>query len=65
MPYALCAHLETLRGLTHDDLKWDANSPFQKVGGFDQLEPEAAPWPSAVPRGRLNQFLAWPISNGS
>jgi hypothetical protein len=39
--YALCAHLENLRGLTHDDLKWGADSPFQKVGGFDQLEPEA------------------------
>ena len=39
--YALCAHVEELKGLTHDDLKWGWNSPFKKVGTFDELEPEA------------------------
>ena len=39
--YALCAHVEELRGLTHDELKWGWNSPFKKVGSFDELEPEA------------------------
>ena len=39
--YALCAHVEELGGLTHDDLKWGWNSPFRKIGTFDELEPEA------------------------
>ena len=39
--YALCAHVEELEGLTHDDLKWGWNSPFKKIGTFDELEPEA------------------------
>ena len=39
--YALCAHLDELKGLTHDDLKWGWKSPFKKVGSFDELEPEA------------------------
>jgi hypothetical protein len=39
--YALCAHLDEMKGLTHDDLKWGWNSPFKKVGTFDELEPEA------------------------
>jgi hypothetical protein len=39
--YALCAYVKELHGLTHDDLKWQADSPFQKIGTFDQLEPEA------------------------
>ena len=39
--YALCAHVEELKGLTHDDLKWGRDSPLKKVGTFDELEPEA------------------------
>jgi hypothetical protein len=39
--YALCAHVEELKGLTHDDLKWGHDSPLKKVGTFDELEPEA------------------------
>ena len=39
--YALCAHLDELKDASHDYLKWGENSPFQKVGGFDALEPEA------------------------
>jgi hypothetical protein len=39
--YALCARLTELRGLSHDDLKWGWDSPFKKVGTFDDLEPEA------------------------
>jgi hypothetical protein len=39
--YALCAHVEELNGLTHDDLKWGWDSPFKKIGTFDELEPEA------------------------
>ena len=39
--YKLCAHLDELKGRTHDDLKWLPDSPFLKVGGFDALEPEA------------------------
>ena len=38
--YALCAHLE-LKDRSHDELKWDENSPLKKVGTFDELEPEA------------------------
>jgi hypothetical protein len=39
--YALCAYIEELEGKSHDDLKWAGNSPFKKVGTFDELEPEA------------------------
>ena len=39
--YALCAHVEELKGLTHDDLKWGPDSALKKVGTFDELEPEA------------------------
>ncbi len=39
--YELCAQLAALPGLTHDDLKWTSESPFNKVGSFDDLEPEA------------------------
>jgi hypothetical protein len=39
--YSLCSHLEQVRGMTHDDLKWSADSPFYKLGGFDEFEPEA------------------------
>jgi hypothetical protein len=30
-----------LKGKSHDELKWSGNSPFKKVGTFDELEPEA------------------------
>jgi hypothetical protein len=39
--HKLCAHLDELKGRTHDDLKWRPDSPFLKVGGFDVLESEA------------------------
>ena len=39
--YALCEYLEDLEGKSHDELKWGGNSPFKKVGTFDELEPEA------------------------
>jgi len=39
--YELCAYLGDMKGLTHDGLKWDEDSPFRKVGSFDDLEPEA------------------------
>jgi hypothetical protein len=39
--YELCPYVKALRGLTHDDLKWAGESPFHKIGTFDQLEPEA------------------------
>ena len=39
--YALCAYLDELEGKTHDELKWSGDSPFQKIGTFDELEPEA------------------------
>ena len=39
--YVLCAHLEQLKALSHDELKWAENTPFRKVGTFDELEPEA------------------------
>lgn len=39
--YTLCAYVKELDGLTHDDLKWEGDSPFQKIGTFDQFEPEA------------------------
>lgn len=39
--YALCEHLGELEGKSHDQLKWAGNSPFKRVGTFDELEPEA------------------------
>jgi hypothetical protein len=39
--YALCEYLEDLEGKSHDELKWGGNSPFKRVGTFDELEPEA------------------------
>jgi hypothetical protein len=47
--YALCEHLTELEGKSHDELKWSANSPFKKVGSFDELEPEAR----AIVKGTL------------
>lgn len=41
MEYSLCAYVDEMEGLSHEDLKWDENSPFHKVGSFDQLEAEA------------------------
>lgn len=48
--YALCEHLGELEGKSHDELKWAGNSPFKKVGTFDELEPEAR----RIVRGTLN-----------
>ena len=39
--YALCAYLGDLEGKNHDELKWGGDSPFRKIGTFDELEPEA------------------------
>ena len=39
--YELCAQLAALPGRTQDDLKWAPDSPFNKLGSFDDLEPEA------------------------
>lgn len=39
--YALCDHLAALEDATHAQLKWSPDSPFNEVGGFDALEPEA------------------------
>ena len=39
--YELCAQLDALPGRTQDDLKWASDSPFTKIGSFDDLEPEA------------------------
>jgi hypothetical protein len=39
--YSLCPYLKDLEGKNHDELKWSGNSPFRKVGTFDELEPEA------------------------
>ena len=39
--YSLCAYMDELTGVNQNDLKWSGGSPFYKVGGFDQLEPEA------------------------
>jgi hypothetical protein len=39
--YVLCEYLRELEGKSHDELKWAGNSPFNKVGTFDELEPEA------------------------
>ena len=44
----LCPYLNEMQHMTHDDLKWGWESPFQKVGGFDKLEPEAAQVVSAT-----------------
>ena len=40
--YSLCAHMDEMKGMHQDDLKWWGGSPFYKVGGLDQLEPEAS-----------------------
>jgi hypothetical protein len=50
--YSLCRYRNELDGLTNDDLKWGFESPFQKVGGFDKLEPEAA----EIVAGTLRQY---------
>jgi hypothetical protein len=47
--YALCEFLEELEGESHDQLKWAEDSPFRKVGAFDEMEPEAR----AIVRGTL------------
>jgi hypothetical protein len=39
--YELCGELAALPGRTQDDLKWAPDSPFNKLGNFDDLEPEA------------------------
>ena len=39
--YALCGYLAELEGKSHDQLKWSGESPFRKIGTFDELEPEA------------------------
>ncbi len=39
--YALCGHLEELQGKKDYELKWAEDSPFGKIGTFDELEPEA------------------------
>lgn len=39
--YELCGQLAALPGRTQDDLKWASDSPFNKIGSFDDLEPEA------------------------
>src|SRR5262245_23965742 len=39
--YSLCPYVEEMRGQSQGDLKWVGASPFYKVGGFDDLEPEA------------------------
>jgi hypothetical protein len=41
VPYSLGSYLDELAGAHQDDLKWWGGSPFYKVGGLDQLEPEA------------------------
>ena len=55
--YALCAHVEELSGLTHDDLKWGWDSPFKKIGTFDELEPEARRIVSATLRAHPLEIL--------
>lgn len=51
--YALCDHLPALEDATHAQLKWNPDSPFSKLGGFDRLEPEAR----SIVR---NTFAAYP-----
>jgi hypothetical protein len=50
--YALCEYLGELEGKSHDQLKWSGDSPFRKIGTFDELEPEAR----AIVRGTLYRF---------
>ena len=47
--YALCEYLGELEGKSHDQPKWSGDSPFTKIGTFDQFEPEAR----AIVRGTL------------
>ena len=59
--YELCAQLAALPGLTQDDLKWAPDSPFTKIGSFDDVEPEAklivaatlTAYPLAILKGAL------------
>jgi hypothetical protein len=51
-PYALCEYLGELEEKSHDQLKWSGDSPFRKIGTFDELEPEA----SAIVRGTLSRY---------
>jgi hypothetical protein len=50
--YALCEYLGELEGKSHDQLKWSGDSPFRKIGTFDELEPEAR----AIVRGTLYRY---------
>jgi hypothetical protein len=50
--YALCEYLGELEGKSHDQLKWSGDSPFTKIGTFDQLEPEAR----AIVHGTLSSY---------
>jgi hypothetical protein len=48
----LCEYLGELEAKSHDQLKWSGDSPFRKIGTFDELEPEA----SAIVRGTLSRY---------
>lgn len=50
--YAVCEYLGELEGKSHDQLKWSGDSPFRKMGTFDELEPEAR----AIVRGTLHSY---------
>ena len=63
--YALCAYIPELEGKSRDALKWSADSPFNKIGTFDELEPEArdivrgtlASHPTEIIRSALRDML--------
>jgi hypothetical protein len=63
--YALCGYLSTLKGKSHDELKWGAESPFKKVGSFDELEPEARSivWGTLLSRPR--EIFRHALKNGA
>jgi hypothetical protein len=57
LQYSLCPYFDELKGENQDALKWSPGSPFYKVGGFDQLEPEARQIVWATLRSRPVEIL--------
>ncbi len=75
-PWAVCAHLDRLRGITEDEFLWDGRSPLQDLGDIAGFYPEArellpillrAAWPDwlAASAGRaLRQMARFGLGDG-
>jgi len=63
--YSLCPYIDELKGQSQDGLKWAGASPFYKVGGLDQLEPEARRIVWATLRAYPLQVLQGAMANAT